>query len=52
MEYDKLTSLYRLFDEISLLRNNGIKGRSEGDWTCCDCGLRASGMAIYITADD
>ena len=53
MEYGKLTVLlYRLFDEISLLRNQGTRAGSKGDFMFCDCRSRVSGMVIYITVDD
>ena len=53
MKYDKLTvSLYRLFDEISLLRNQGTRAASEGGLMLCDNGSRASGTVIYITVAD
>lgn len=46
--------LYRLFDEISLLRNQGARTRAgfKGDLLLRDCGLRACGMIRYITVDD
>ena len=47
MEYGKLTVLlYRLFDEISLLRNQGTRAGSQGDFIFYDCGSRVSGMVI------
>ena len=51
-KHDKLTiRLYRLFDEISLLRSQGTRAQSDVNLLFYGCGSLASGMVIYISAD-
>ena len=50
MEYHELTiSFCRLFDEISLLRNQGTWAGYEWNLVFGGCGSRMPGMVIYIT---
>ena len=52
-KHDKLTiRLYRLFNEISLLEKQGTRAQSDVSLLFYGCGSLASGMVIYISADD
>lgn len=50
--YELTSYLHRLFDEIPLLRNQGIWVGIEGDSLFCDCDSQAAGKAVNITVDD